>query len=419
MKSSETGSHEEAVEGRIVTNLMTSLMPSRLNENCAAWSSLGRVAWLRSGALGDLVVGLASLAEMPRFFPGAKVTVIGPGLWTELLDPEAMPFIEQIIVIARKRTRGRCYRARGAEWIAVEGEEQDLVQLLRDFDAFVNTNTDSYRYGFVALRAGVKLRIGSAPREMAWLYHYNAPYLGKDPLIHERDWPLILLEYAMPGWKRFMRSTASNRSALAGLLESSRLVSAWRKKGLPNLRLYSAERAQALTGLTRDKYFLVNPTSSRREKAWPPERVRELLLSLRGEFKDLDLVPLVIGAPTETEWLKEVAGAEFQILQPENLRDLQEIVRGARVLLTNVSSMQFIAATTQTPTLTVVGRSRPEIWGPVGFNDRMVRAIPENSTEDGALSIFEHEARMYQSIAVEQVKLALLPLIRQTLNVRS
>ena len=397
---------------------ITKDLASRLDENCAAWKSQSKVAWLRSGALGDLVVGLASLAEMPRFFPRAKVTVIGPPLWTELLDPEAMPFIEQIIVVTRKSTRGRCYHAQGAGWIAAEGGEQDLVELMRGFDALVNTNTDSYRYGFVALRAGVKLRIGSAPCEMAWLYHYNAPYLGKDPLIHERDWPLVLLEYATPGWRRFMRSTASSRVVLAKLLDSSRLVREWRKQGLPNLRHYSEQRAKSLTGHGYDKYILVNPTSSRREKAWPADRVRELLLDLRAEVQSLGLVPLVIGALKETEWLREVAGAEFQIMQPENLRDLQEVVRGARVLLTNVSSMQFIAATTQTPTLTVVGRSKPEIWGPVGFKDRMVRAARTNSTEEGPLSIFEDEARMYQSITVEEVKQALLPMIRQPLNAR-
>ena len=391
---------------------LASELASRLTENCAAWSQLTKVAWLRSGALGDLVVGLASLAEMPRFFPDAKITVIGPALWTELLDPQAMPFVERIIVVARKSQRGRSYRAQGATWVA-EGEA-DLVELLRGYDALVNTNTDSYRYAFTALRAGVKVRIGSAPREMAWLYHFNAPYLGKDPLIHERDWPLVLLEYATPGWRRFIRSTAGNRAQLAGLLNSSRLVAVWRKLGLPNLLHYSEERVRALTSHSSKGYLLVNPTSSRREKAWPAERVRELLLDLREDLKNLNLAALVIGAPTETSWLKEVAGEEFQIVQPANLRDLQEIVRGARVLLTNVSSMQFIAATTQTPTLTVVGRSKPEIWGPVGCGDQMVLAERGNSTEGGELSIFEDEARLYRTIAMDEVKRALLPMMGKT-----
>lgn len=386
---------------------------SRCEDNRQAWSGLRKVAWLRSGALGDLVVGLASLVELPRFFPEGRVTVIGPSLWLQLLDARVMPFLERLIVVPRKGKRGRAYHARDGAWVAESETDEDLAKLLGGYEAFVNTNTDSYRYGFVAMRARVPVRIGSAPREMAWLYHYNAPFLGKDPLIHERDLPLALLEFATPGWRRFTRATPANRAQLAEILGASRLIAGWHERGLPNLIQYSDERVRALTGLERGRYFLVNPTSSRREKAWPSEKARELLLGMRAELNQLNLEPLVIGAPTETEWLREVAGGEFRVVQPVSLRDLQEVVRGARLLLTNVSSMQFIAASTQTPTLTVVGRSKPEIWGPVGCRDRIVRAKPLDATEGGSLSIFEEEALMYRSVTVDEVKQAFLPMIRE------
>ena len=51
-------------------------MGSLMTENKAAWNELKRVAWVRTGALGDLVVGLASLYEMQEFFPRAEVTVV-------------------------------------------------------------------------------------------------------------------------------------------------------------------------------------------------------------------------------------------------------------------------------------------------------------------------------------------------------
>lgn len=383
-------------------------MKSRLEANIADWKGLTKVAWLRSGALGDLVVGAASLAEMARFFPHARVTVIGPKLWLELLDPRKMPFLERIIVVARKSTVGRAYAAHDGGWREEGGGELPLTEFLKGYQALVNTNTDSYRYGFQAMKAGVGLRIGSASAEMAWLYHYNAPFFGKDPLLHERDLPLLLMEYATPGLAKYFRTTGHNRASLNEMRESSRLVEHWRREGLPSLRHYTESAVRELTGLAPKSYFLVNPSASRREKAWPSARVRELLLDGRAEF---NFQPLVIGAPNETEWLREVAGAEFKIIQPRNLTELQEIVHGARVLLTNVSSMQFIAATTKTPTLTVVGRAEPRIWGPVGAQDQMVIGRREWTGANAPSSAFEEETRIYESITPAEVKPVLLKML--------
>jgi ADP-heptose:LPS heptosyltransferase len=389
---------------------------SRLQANISAWKTQKKVAWLRSGAIGDLIVGLASLAEMPRFFPEAKITVIGPDLWLQLLDPKKMSYIEKIIVVPRKKTFGRIYISDLAEgkWKATSDQDQPLTQLLSEYDCLVNTNTDSFRYGFVGLRAGVPLRIGSAPAQMAWLYHFNAPHFGKDPLLHERDLPLLLLEYATPGLARFFRQTKTNRSCLETIVQKSELVGIWRKQGLPSLRDYSAERQAQLTHCAQGKYVIINPTASRREKTWPTSKVRELLSQCKEEFARRELEPIIVGAPNETDWLREVAMDDYRIVQPKSLSDLQEIVRGARALLTNGSSMQFVAGTTQTPTLTIFGRGQPIIWGPVGPHDRYVRARFENADAGSTFSGFAEEERIYQTIPVEEVATAFMDLISAT-----
>lgn len=386
-----------------------------MEENIAAWKGLERVAWLRTGALGDLVVGTASLAEMPRFFPRARVTVIGPALWLELLDPRSMPFLARIIVVARKQTVGRAYQVQDGGWREEGGGERPLTELLKDYQALVNTNTDSYRYGLAAWRAGVGVRIGSASAEMAWLYHFNAPFFGKDPLLHERDLPLLLMEYANPGPAKYFCTTSANRARLDEMRAGSRLIQRWRSEGLPSLRSDAAESTvRELTGCEPKEYILVNPTASRREKAWPSSRVREMLLNTdaKEELARLGFRAFVIGAPNETEWLQEVAGSEFQVIQPRTLTELQEIVRGARILLTNVSSMQFIAATTRTPALVVVGRAEPRIWGPVGPNDRMVIGRREWTDATAPASAFDEETRIYESITPDEVRTALLSMLR-------
>lgn len=374
------------------------------------WKGIQRVAWIRPGALGDLVVGLASLVETHHAFPNAKITIVGPHIWVGLLSPEVFPYIERIAVVERKSTTAKIFALKAGEWVSV-GQGLQLSEVLSDCQAMVNTNVDSTRYGFTGLRARVPIRIGSAPRWAAWLYTHAAPHFGKDPLVHERDLPLLLLEYAQSGCARFQNSVGKNRAELPRWLEESSLVKHWRKLGLPQMKKLSLPRVRELTKCEPGRYILVNPTASRREKTWPSERMHELLLTCESELKKSGVEALVIGAPNETEWLNEVARGRYRVLQPKDLYDLQDIVYGARMLLTNGSSMQFIAGTTQTPTLTIFGRGQPAIWGPVGPFDQTVRAKFTGADQGSTFAGFEEEARIYRTISVDDVKATFLSVL--------
>jgi ADP-heptose:LPS heptosyltransferase len=376
------------------------------SENKAKWSTIEKAAWVRVGALGDLLVGLASLQEMHEFFPKAKITVVGPKLWTEILDARHFDWIDTIFVVERKKIAGVPYRNVGGKWTP-DSYGQRVQEFLKPFGAVVNTNIDSARYGIEARLAGVPLRIGSATFGTSLLYTHTSPYFGKDPLIHERDAALLLLEYATPGWFRHFRSTDSNRRALDHWISSSSLVKKWRGLGLPAAKKPSRENAEKLTGAQAGRYLLVNPTSSRREKAWPSEKFREFLLKSRPELEKKNLTAIVIGSSQETEWLREVAGEEFKIVQPPTISDLQDIVGHAKALLTNTSSMQFIAASQSCPCVTLMGRARPEIWGPLGPNDRIVEGKPPMEL---ASDIFLQEQEGYRSIAVDSVLGAVIAL---------
>ncbi len=109
---------------------------------------------------------------------------------------------------------------------------------------------------------------------------------------------------------------------------------------------------------------------------------------------------MIVGAPNESEWLSQVAGTEFPIVQPPSLGELIDVVSGANVLITNTSSVQFIAAGTRTPSITLMGRSEPVRWGPVGPQDIVVRGeIPNPRPAD----LFEEERLAYESISVGRV----------------
>jgi ADP-heptose:LPS heptosyltransferase len=390
---------------KIKENLVS--QPTSLKtENLQAWNALEKVAFVRVGALGDLVVGLAALWEMVNLFPKAFITLVGPQLWTEILEPEDWHFVREIAVVERRGTEATIYKRSEGKW--KKGDTVPLLQVLRECDGIVNTNIDSYRYGFLAMRAGIGMRIGSAPALMSWLYTYASPFFGKDPVMHERDAPLLMLELAEASVAKYFKFTSKNRARLQDILRQSTLVNKWREQGLPYAKSPDLSRASEIAGAPPEKYVVVNPTSSRREKAWPAERFRELLLASQSALSERGLEVIVVGAPTETDWLREVAGDEFRMVQPPSVRDLQDVLSASRGLLTNTSSVQFIAAATGTPTVTLMGRAKPEIWGPVGPRDAIIEGQPP---QDLAHNIFEQEKEGYRSISVEDVLPKFLALI--------
>lgn len=392
-----------------------------MQENKDSWKNVESVAWIRVGALGDLLVGMAALAETHKFFPNAKVTVVGPKLWCEILSPMEFSYVESIAVIERKGVQTQVFRREGERWVAedsaqtsthssVSGAGSGLVPLKSLFakmGAVVNLNIDSYRYGFVALRAGVPIRIGSAPAAMAWLYTHVSPFFGKDPLVHERDAALMVLEYCDSRVLKFFRTVERNRFNLNDWIASSHLIHKWRSLGLAAGKKPNLERAYELTGLEKGRYVLVNPTSSRREKAWPSENFYQLLVEAQAPLRDRGMEAIVLGAPHETEWLKEVARDQFRVLQPPTIADLQDVLSASCGLVTNTSSVQFIAAMTGTPVVTLMGRARPEIWGPLGPHDQVVLGRPPAEL---AHNIFSQELEGYKTIPVAEVLSCLLKL---------
>lgn len=358
-----------------------------------------RVGWIRMGALGDLLVGLASLREVIDRWPQAKVSVIGPKLWLEILEPGYWPQIDQIVVIERKKPGAAVYRLElgsHRKWSQISNADWTLrAEMASGYSVIFNTRVDSPREAFPAFWARVPERWGTAQGLGKFIYNRRASHYGKDPLIHERDVPLLLQEEAE------VHSRLRNLNSMEKRQENSELIAKWRKVGLPCPRQVSKD-------LSGKKLLLVNPTSSRREKAWPSEKFHELILELRKNsiFQDVDIQ--VIGSPSETAWLQEVARDQFPILQPSGIGDLFRAVARASVLVTNTSSVQFIAAATGTPALTLMGRARPEIWGPLGPRDAIVRGQEPANVE----SLFERERLAYESIAVPQVLEKVVQLFR-------
>ncbi|MBX9767351.1 MAG: hypothetical protein K2X47_08785 [Bdellovibrionales bacterium] len=376
--------------------------------------SIKNVLWIRVGALGDLLIATAGLSETLLRFPNAKISLLGPKIWTDLIDPQLFPRIDRVFVPAENNQfqvwRTRNLPSQKAQWVFAE-KVQD-PEVWPQFQAVVNHRIESLRYAIPAWRAGVPMRIGSGHWWTRFLFTHWSPDLGKDPAIHERDWHLRVAT-ATETW-RFLDgiSVAENRKALSqdrGFGLDADVWSRWQRTGLPQLRKPDAHFSEARWGLKPKSFFLMNPTSSRREKAWPSSKYRELILAWKKESWSEGLEPVVVGAPSETDWLREVAGREFRMIQPQSVAELFHLVGSARGLLTNASSMHFIAASTKTPALVLMGRSDPRIWGPLGSEKLVVQQIPASYA---SRDIFAQETEAYQNISIREVVAQLAQLLK-------
>jgi ADP-heptose:LPS heptosyltransferase len=350
-----------------------------------------KAVFLRVGALGDLLVGLAALSETLILCSYADLYVVGNNLWLEILQPGFLPRVKGIFVVAdNQATAGFLYEAVNGKWERAS-QFLSLKEFLKDTDVFVNTRIDSLRFAWPAVFAGVQKRYGSAPWPFTMIYSHLATWLGKDPLIHERDAALRLLE-----GNPHNRFLPRKKHAVSQYINSSPLIQKWRAQGgLPSTKSFEKNSDWK-------KYWLINPTASRPVKAWAKEKFRDLTKELIVPLRERQMELKIIGSPKETEWLEFVADNKAGIVQPKSIADLMDVVAGASLLIANTSSMQFIAASTKTPVLTLMGKARPEIWGPLGLQDKYI--VGKVSEHNKNLDQDEQEVLAFNSIEVADVR---------------
>lgn len=356
---------------------------------------------IHRGAWGDLYVSLAALAEVIELNRGEPVYVMGSRRWLEILKPRDWPVVKQIWLSESGQTVD-VYGVNdsGDNW-ALQSKSVSARRLFLQVRASFNLRTESLRYGWAPLIARVPERMGTAPWPWRALFYTDpSQWLGKDPLIHERDRMLQVIE---------------------GKTRRGQLVKKWQTNGgLPSLKTLSRQKSESVSQLPFGSYWLVNPTCSRREKAWLPDRFGELISALKQPLAERGLDIVLIGTKSETDWLSEVAAhaqPSTRILQTNTIHDLVDVLYGAKLLITNTSSVQFLAPGVGLQTLTIMGCAQREIWGPLGPRDVVVQSPIHNwlrqQVASRAVDLFEAERQAYESIELSQVLNECLNLLNQ------
>jgi ADP-heptose:LPS heptosyltransferase len=361
-----------------------------------------KALFIKSGALGDLLVATAALAEIAHDPDHSEVGVFGSKLWLEILDPSQWPKIKKIFVIdarGAKRASVQIYEPKSNGWVKLSSFAL-AADIFHQYQITFNLRYESLRFAWGPWRARVPVRVGTCAWPFSFLYTHRAPWLGQSPLMHERERNFQILSEYPPYKNRFQN---------------------WMQETLPPLRAKSgSEQVLKRYGLARRDYLLLNPTASQRFKAWPPRRFRELMQALQSQGHKVR----VIGSRQESAWLAEVCPDKSQWIQTESLFELMDLIQNARALVANASSIHFIAAGFQTPALVLMGAAKPEVWAPLGESSRYLKgaAVEGKRLDPDSQAQFEKavnfsqqlEVQCFDSLTTEKVLQQFLELLQAT-----
>ncbi|MBI1884389.1 MAG: glycosyltransferase family 9 protein [Chlamydiae bacterium] len=125
-------------------------------------------------------------------------------------------------------------------------------------------------------------------------------------------------------------------------------------------------------GIPRNSYAVLAPGAASSLKRWPIEKFKQLAEKLKSENS---LPVIIVGASSDQkEFENFFPSSEWLNLTGEfSLMELGELLKGARLLITNDSGPMHLGAAWGTPTLALFGPTDLERYGPYGSMHRVVR----------------------------------------------
>ena len=295
---------------------------------------LHSVVFIRTDRLGETLLNLPAMAALRAALPHARLTV----LVHEDLVPifSAIPWIDQAIAY-HPGPRSRW-------WIRALRLQRKLRSLQSDLAVVSNPSKELH---LAVWLARIPWRVG-----------------------YRRKWGGLLTH------------RLEDRKALGERHEVEYNLDLVRTLGLPTaatvskLPQWSREHAEVIAKLQEqgvgaaEPFVAVHPWTSNPLKQWPAERYRLLIQRLAQE---LTLRVVIIGGPAERAGLPDVLPVKLPVIDLVgrlSLRQLVELLRCARALVSNDSGPVHVAAAAGTRTIVLFGTSDPasgpKRWGPWG-----------------------------------------------------
>lgn len=296
--------------------------------------------------MGSIILAAPMVDRLRALFPGAHIVFLTFRENRELAQMLGL-FDETLTVDPRSLTR--LVRSTLAALLRAWRLRVDVVC---DLEFFTRYST------LVAWLSGAPIRVGYFSR-IAWRGH-----LLTHPVYYN-------------GTKHITRVFLAHPEALGATIDERAPVR------LPSLARdpSAAERARAAlraAGLEDAQTFLaVNPNASELclERRWMPDRFARVVDALLEE--DPSLVAVFVGSSSEVAYTRTVVERcrlherARSLAGRLEVAELAELLREARLFLTNDSGPLHLAALVGTPTVSLFGPETPTLYGPVGARQRV------------------------------------------------
>jgi heptosyltransferase-1 len=291
---------------------------------------------IKPSALGDIVMTLPALSALRRNFPQARLTWLVRPEFAPLL--EGHPHLDEIALFDR-RLLARAWRSPAA----ARGLLTLISGLRRSrFDAVLDVQ-GLFRTGLLAWLSGSPQRVGPRWREMAHLFYTTS-------IPPRREW-IHVVDYYLK---------------LVGVLGASDLRVEFI---LPEKPAAATTVHELLSRCHIDpaRYAVIIPGSAQASKCWPAERFAALVDRLASAH---GLAVAATGSHSESPMIERVRSLSrhpmVNLAGQTSLPELVEILRGARLVVSNDTGPGHIAAALGRPLVMLFSWSNPLRVGPYG-----------------------------------------------------
>ncbi|MCL5024615.1 MAG: lipopolysaccharide heptosyltransferase II, partial [Nitrospirae bacterium] len=294
--------------------------------------------------VGDAVMTLPALKALRKTHTDAQISLLVKPAVAPVFEKN--PFLDEVILYSEKGVAGRLALARRLR----KAHFTSAILFQNAFDA-----------ALVAWLSGVPERIGYDRDGRGMLLTKRIPYQGDDKKVHHVEYYLRLLREA----------------GIAA--EHSR----------PWIHLTLAERLAARAALEGVKRPVlgINPGAAYGSaKRWLPERFAEVALWFMADTKGS---VVLFGGTNETPIAREIEKSVWTrkvgapgAISPSlvnlsgntSLRELVALISECDLFLGNDSGPMHIAYAVGTPLVALFGSTDPELTGPVGEGNRVIRS---------------------------------------------
>ncbi len=297
---------------------------------------------VKLSAIGDVVHTLPALAALRTLYPEAHITWVIEEAASDLIKDH--PLLNRVLVSRRKTWLSHPWSRQTRD------EVRTFLSHLRDRPyALVIDFHGLFKSAVLSVASGGKRRLGYASlQELSGLF-----YTERIPEDMEK--------HAIDRYLDFIRYLGMEDPPVTFTIPAP-----------PEVK----ERAQVLLsalGITGD-FVAMNPVALWPTKLWSEEKFAHLADGLISRFH----LPVVFtGGKNEATYIARIMGHMTQpaveLAGRTSLRELAEIYRHARLVITTDSGPMHIAAAVGTPTLALFGPTDPRRTGPYGPAHRVIR----------------------------------------------